>query len=45
MLKSHHMPCTKRVGLIVAHHLEDTRPETFPRLGIRVFAAILRVPI
>jgi hypothetical protein len=42
MLKSHHMPRTKRVGLIIADHLKDTRPETFPRLSIRMFAAILR---
>jgi len=42
MLKSHHIPCTKRVGLIIAHHLKDTRTKTFPRLSIRVFAAILR---
>ena len=40
MLKSHRIPCTKRAGLIIAHHLKDTRPETFPRLSIRVFAAI-----
>ncbi len=42
MLKSHYIPCAKRVGLIIAHHLKDTRPETFPRLSMRVFAAILR---
>jgi hypothetical protein len=28
MLKSHYIPCAKRVGLIIAHHLNDTRPET-----------------
>src|SRR5271165_2785922 len=42
LLESHHIRCTKCVGLKIAHHLKDTRPETFPRLGIRVFAAILR---
>ena len=42
MLKSHHIPYAKRVGLIVTHHLKDTRPETSLRLSIRVFAAILR---
>src|SRR5258708_3988657 len=42
MLKSHHIPCAKRVGFIIAHHLQDTRPETFPRLSIRIYPAILR---
>jgi hypothetical protein len=42
MRESNHISRTKRVGLKIAHYLKDATPETFPRLGIRVFAAKLR---